>query len=320
MGNHTWSHECYGGFDYSQTVLDGYDRLTEIVAESSRPDYLVTGFAAPCFDANYHPPFLQLRTTTNQLFNESGSTHFTLLEAGATADYVNAGQTAVRFDPDAPIGRDGRIVWDPNAAIAAIDWVANSNRPIWYNSLAHGNGEVGIGQIVDHIDSNYRHEAWVAPADEIYSYVLLRDNISVYEAGAAPPTPEPTNTPTAVPPTATPLPTNTPTPLPTNTPTPVPPTATPLPTNTPTAVPPTATSTAVPPTNTPTAVPPTATPLPTNTPTAVPPTNTPTAVPPTATPLPTNTPTAIPPTNTPTAVPPTATPLPTNTPTAVPPT
>ncbi|MEM7117518.1 MAG: polysaccharide deacetylase family protein, partial [Chloroflexota bacterium] len=46
VGNHTWSHECYGGFDYSQTVLDGYDRLTEIVAESSRPDYLVTGFAA----------------------------------------------------------------------------------------------------------------------------------------------------------------------------------------------------------------------------------------------------------------------------------
>jgi len=82
--------------------------------------------------------------------------------------------------------------------------------------------------------------------------------------------PAPTATPTRKPPTAVP-PTNTP--LPTNTP--VPPTNTPLPTNTP-----------VPPTNTP--VPPTNTPLPTNTP--VPPTNTPK---PTNTPAPTSTPVTV---------------------------
>ncbi len=77
----------------------------------------------------------------------------------------------------------------------------------------------------------------------------------------------------SVPPTETPIPTETP----------VPPTATPVPTETPTA-------TAVP-TDTPTAtpVPPTETPVPpTDTPTPVPPTETP--VPPTATTVPTNTP------------------------------
>ncbi|MFN8492340.1 MAG: cellulose binding domain-containing protein [Caldilineaceae bacterium] len=64
--------------------------------------------------------------------------------------------------------------------------------------------------------------------------------------------PAPTNTPTSLPPTATPVP-------PTATPTPAPPTATPMPpTATATAVPPTATSVAS--TTTPTALPPTATP------------------------------------------------------------
>jgi hypothetical protein len=105
-------------------------------------------------------------------------------------------------------------------------------------------------------------------------------------------------TPTAEPPTATPLPTETP----------VPPTATPLPTETP--VPPTATPL---PTETP--VPPTATPLPTNTPvtqpTGVVATETPPPPAPTNTPQPaaTNQPAA---TSTPTteAVVPTATPEP----------
>lgn len=80
--------------------------------------------------------------------------------------------------------------------------------------------------------------------------------------GSVPPTETPIPTETPVPPTATPVPTETPvpptaTPVPTDTPTPVPPTATPVPTDTPTPVPPT--ETPVPPTATP--VPPTATPV-----------------------------------------------------------
>ena len=126
-------------------------------------------------------------------------------------------------------------------------------------------------------------------------------------------------------------PSDTPTPSPTRTPTAVPPTAT----RTPTAPPPTPTPTAGPPTSTPTAVPPTATLTPTRTPTrtatAAPPTSTPTFAPPTETPTPAPPPptaTPIPadpePTATPAPAPPTATPTPsapapTPTPTPAPP-
>ncbi len=102
------------------------------------------------------------------------------------------------------------------------------------------------------------------------------------------PTPAPTNTP--LPPSATPVASNTPEPTATFTAT-----NTPEPSNTP--VPPTATSTPEP-SNTP--VPPTATPLP--------PTATATDVPPTSTPRPTATATTVPPTAT--DVPPSSTPLP----------
>ncbi|MEM7110873.1 MAG: IPT/TIG domain-containing protein [Chloroflexota bacterium] len=320
VGNHTWGHQCYGGFDYQQTVVDGYNRISEVIQSSSRPNYLATGFSAPCFDAGYHPVVLNLRDTgqTAVLFNESGNYFRTIVDEGATGNYVMIdGKETFAFDVDRAIGRDGRIAWDANSVIGEMDWASansNSSRHIWYNTMAHGNSQTSIGQVINYAYNTYgpngTDEVWVAPADHIYSYILVRDNTVVTWAAGSVPTPTPipptatpippTATPTAVPPTATPTavpPTATPTALPTNTPTP-------LPTNTPTTVPPTATPTAVPPTATPTALPPTATP------TTVPPTNTPTAVPPTPTALPTNTPTTVPPTATATAVPPTATPDP----------
>lgn len=284
VGNHTWGHQCYGGFDYNQTMVDGYNRLTGIVEDSSRSGYQVIAFAAPCFDVGYHPFVLAQRASgqTAVLFNESGSNYFTLVDEGASSNYAANGRTAVAFNPDSPIGRDSRIEWDTAAVIQEIDWVASKsgpNRHIWYNTLSHGSHELSIGQVATYVYDTYgpwaTNEVWVAPSDMIYSYLLVRDNTVVtWEAvGAAAPTPEPTATATATNtpvPTATATATNTPVPTATNTPMPTATatnTAVPTATNTPV---PTATNTPVPTaTNTPM---PTATAMPTNTPapTAVP--------------------------------------------------
>ena len=200
VGNHTWAHECEAPIDYKETIRLGFFRLSEIVLSSSRPDYTITSFAAPCFVADYHPHVLEMRDAgdTPILYNESGSLFMTLIDPGATENYTAEGRTAVAFNLDAPIGRDTRFEWDVPAAIADIDWVAansNANRHIWYNSLTHGTHEAVISQILNHIESNYGANVWVAPSDHIYNYILVRDNTVVnWEAPLGAP---PTSTPSA---------------------------------------------------------------------------------------------------------------------------
>lgn len=244
-GNHTWGHECHGGFDYRETIFAGYHRLLEVVATSARPDYLITSFAAPCFDGAYHPHILQMRSSgeTAVLFNESGGRYKQLVDMGVAQDYTDGVRTAVAFHQSLPIGRDTRIEWDLPATLADIDWVAthsNANRHIWYNSMNHGGNEQALGQVVDHIYNRYGpagdNSVWVAPSDHIYSYLLVRDHTIITWDSV----PLPTATPMA--PTATPSATATPSPTPTTTASPTTtatasPTASPPPTTSPDSTP-----------------------------------------------------------------------------------
>ena len=189
IGSHTWGHECFvENPDYRQTVLDGYNRLAAVVASSSRPDYRIVSFAAPCFDANYHPLILQMRDAgeTAVLFNESGD-GFRMVVDPATSDaFVAAEKTAIAFNYDTPVGRDTRIEYELPSVLAEMDWMAansNNSRHLWYNTLAHGGHEDAVKQVVDYLYSHYgpggTDEVWVAPSDEIYSYLLVRDKTAV---------------------------------------------------------------------------------------------------------------------------------------------
>ena len=204
VGNHTWAHECFGQFDYQQTILDGYNRLQGIVDNSSKPDYKLISFAAPCFNGDYHQYILDMRDNgqTAVQFNESGNDYMLRVDEGQTSDFYANGITATAFDFDLAVGRDFRIEYDLPYVLTQIDWMAShasSNHHFWYNNLSHGNREEEIGQVVNYIYTTYgpdgTDEAWVAPSDVIYSYLLVRDNTVVTLSNGSPP---PSNTPPSV--------------------------------------------------------------------------------------------------------------------------
>jgi len=194
------------------------------------------------------------------------------------ADYIAGGTTATGFtSADFTLGRDTTIEADTTAT-QVFDWMsanAGTGQHFWFNTLTHGSHESTLGPVLDYAYTHYgpggTNEIWMAPEDEIYSYLLVRDSttisagvLTITGSGTVVPTTIVSATATSVPPTATRTPTRVP-PTVTRTPTRVPPTVT----RTPTRVPPTATRTPtrVPPTvtRTPTRVPPTATRTPTRT-------------------------------------------------------
>ncbi|MEM7802818.1 MAG: hypothetical protein AAF633_26750, partial [Chloroflexota bacterium] len=79
-------------------------------------------------------------------------------------------------------------------AIQTVDWIArqsDSGKHLWYNSLSHGPSiflgnegvENRVNQLIEHIYREYgpwgSDEVWVAPSDQIYSYILVRDGIDI---------------------------------------------------------------------------------------------------------------------------------------------
>jgi hypothetical protein len=202
IGNHTWDHVCASpwiddpGFMH-QTILNGYNRLQAVVGSSSVPHYRVIAFAAPCFRAEYHPYIQAMKGNgeTAVLFNESGN-EYRLIVSPDAADYTHAGKTAVPFSYEMPIGRDTNVEMgaDGVAAVKAeMDWLAANATPerrFWYNTISHGHQEGPLGQVVDYAYHVYgpggSNEMWMAPADEIYSYLLTRDRSQVTYVLAGP--------------------------------------------------------------------------------------------------------------------------------------
>ncbi|MEM7802305.1 MAG: hypothetical protein AAF633_24140, partial [Chloroflexota bacterium] len=219
LGNHTYAHGCYG-VNYEQEILDGYDRLLEIVADSPTPGYLINSFAAPCFDSNYHPFILQHRDngTTATVFNESGNDSLLAVEPNATA-YTSAGKTATAFDFDLAIGRAHAIeLGNTSEATGMLDWMAANStgtHRFWYNTYSHGGKENAISTVMGYADTNYgssgSNSIWIAPAEEIYAYLLIRENIGLSISQGTgdpivPATATPIPTATIAPPTPTPPP------------------------------------------------------------------------------------------------------------------
>ena len=283
IGDHTWSHACYSDQTAAE-VTDGLAVVQQAVNASTHPDHVVISFAAPCFDATYDGIFRSLRNgPTTLLVDELGSGSPSLMNIDG-ADYIAGGTTATGFtSADFTLGRDTTIEADTTAT-QVFDWMsanAGTGQHFWFNTLTHGSHESTLGPVLNYAYTHYgpggTNEIWMAPEDEIYSYLLVRDSttisagvLTITGSGTVVPTTIVSATATSVPPTATRTPTRVP-PTVTRTPTRVPPTVT----RTPTRVPPTVT-------RTPTRVPPTAT----RTPTRVPPTATRT---PTRTALPTRT-------------------------------
>ena len=278
VGNHGYLNNCDDATEAYQLQAIGI--LEDIVALSNVPDYKILSFAIPCFNTSTYGPVadsLIAGSAVDMEFYESGNSYLRLADPAHTFDngdtlstYTANGITAVGVELNGELGRDfrfeGSTTADKEAVKDLFDWMAaqsNSSRHFWYNTLAHGDNEVAIAELLTYLYSNYgpggTNEVWVAPSTEIYSYILVRDNATISLESSAEFTSTPTQSPTATQtathtPTATHThtPTSTATQTPTATETPIEPstptqTSTPSPTGTETQTPPsTATQTMTP--------------------------------------------------------------------------
>jgi peptidoglycan/xylan/chitin deacetylase (PgdA/CDA1 family) len=225
LGNHSWSHQsvsAVGGQSAARSdVLRLANYLRAAADEAGRPDYILTAFAAPNFDSAYHPVLLSLRGSgeSGLLFNESGSNGFMRVDQG---QHISDGRFTV-FDPDEPIGRDWRIDRmgsgddydrtfraDVEAMLAAL----GPDQHYWLNTFTHDvddrPAQQSIFAFLPWLYNTYGlggdNSVWVAPAEEIYAYLLVRDGVKItYSVNAQTAEPLPTRTP--VEPTPTPIPT-----------------------------------------------------------------------------------------------------------------
>jgi hypothetical protein len=202
IGNHTWDHVCAPPWIddptfMRETILNGYNRLQAVIDGSPAPPYRLIAFAAPCFRDEYHAYIQEIKGNgqTAVLFNESGNSYRLNVTPGA-GDYSQGGKTAVAFTYEMPVGRDTNLEMGATgvaAVKAEMGWLAANATPgrrFWYNTLSHGHQEDALAQVVDYAYITYgpggSNEVWVAPADEIYSYLLTRDHSQVSYAVVGP--------------------------------------------------------------------------------------------------------------------------------------
>lgn len=190
LADHSWNHNCNEGDsaeNLRKTITDGYDKLMEIVETSDDPSYQVLTFAAPCFISAYDPIFKDLVESgdTTLRFNESqGNPLMNVDGTDYTADEVTASAMSAS---NQKIGRNADVDVDEDKAIATLDWMAahkGEGRHFWFNTLSHGSETDGkLVSMLDHAYSQYgpggTNELWMAPSDEIYSYLLVRDSTVV---------------------------------------------------------------------------------------------------------------------------------------------
>jgi hypothetical protein len=191
LGNHTWDHSCAEDSSGAATVTRAQERLEGLVARSGRPDYPLIAFAAPCFSPAYDEILVALQAAgdTSLLFNESGNNYYIAITPGAGEEADGARQI-VPFAPELTIGRSPAIELGVEEAMQEFEWVAAqaaAGRPLWVNTFSHGGKEETIAAALDFLYSRYgpggSGTLWVAPSDEIYSYLLLRDSVTITRRG-----------------------------------------------------------------------------------------------------------------------------------------
>ncbi|MFK7805734.1 MAG: polysaccharide deacetylase family protein [Anaerolineae bacterium] len=218
LGNHTAGHDNNCGEqrpskeERRASILETDQILDEIIQSSDKPNYKVLSFAVPCggmdrFDA-YHELILEMRYAqqTNILFSEGG--HEEPMRMNIEPPF-NFNQQIKR-----DLSIDGNI--DNGATIMALfDAMHTENEVVWYNSFSHnaylfGDNTQKLNDITTYFVNTYgangTDEAWMAPADVIYSYLLNRDLAVVTLVSDTVPAITPTFVPTTMPTTTTPTP------------------------------------------------------------------------------------------------------------------
>jgi hypothetical protein len=182
IGNHSWSHsyvaDLGGAAAAKADIVKMQDKLFSILGIPGTDAYKIIAFAAPMFDASYEPIIQDIRDhdpAHQLLFDESGSSMPLQVDGP--------------LDRNASIGRANTYGFgngsgdDPKTVIAGFRSKLDATHHYWLNTLDHGvdtsypNG--AFFQWVQYFHDTYgkggTNEAWNAPSDRIYSYLLVRD-------------------------------------------------------------------------------------------------------------------------------------------------
>lgn len=206
------------------SVAEANAHLAAIVARSTKPTYKLIAYSAPNFSPvcdGYMRDAYGVSATdggvsyiTKLLFDENGNGFDSDEEDIVTENFFNTpGDGFTILDGGnniVKIFRDGEA-YAAGHVQGMLDYTAtnsSANHHLWYNSLTHADG-AEVKSFVNYFDTHYgtngTNEAWMAPADEIYSYILTSKKSVVTLTSASP-------TPTLSVISATPIATITPTP------------------------------------------------------------------------------------------------------------
>lgn len=231
IGNHTYNHDCNvtSAQQAANEVVKADNLFKTFIAASNKKDYFPISLASPCFNSYYTPAISILKQSgqTHVAFNETGNPGNPYVLNRSTSFNAGTGSSDP-YTNYTEVIRDFQY-YELQRMYDTMDWMSNQSKLndlyFWKNTSAHGNAEAEIDSIFGRIYSKYgdsptgTKEAWVAPAEQIYSYILTQRNtkvtfLGVVGSGTISPTPS-TLTPTI----STPTSTNTPTPTKTPTPT-----------------------------------------------------------------------------------------------------
>ena len=192
IGNHSTNHDCWSDVaTLKENMLEAEQDIRMV------PNYVVTSFAAPCGYEPYHPAFLELKGEGRgeMIFNEHGFANI----VNENYQFETVIPVNDKFDFTLKVPRDGRLDCDeadPNGTcvpdidgiIEKIEWLhANSNPDGDYvfhlSTLSHGRAEIALETVIDYIEERYgkngTNEAWLTTTEEVYSYLMVRDNATI---------------------------------------------------------------------------------------------------------------------------------------------
>ena len=210
IGNHTWKHTLvpaekgaaakYGTPDWTPTPADmatakesvrqTYKMLRAACDQAGRPDYRLIAFAAPMFDGRWQPVIDDMikQSDSEILFNESGNRSFMCVDPGFKGKPYTS---PAAYTLTGSIGRDPAISafgsgakTDPKEKLTTELAKCSDTYHLWYITLSHGVSEKdGIMTFIPWVAETYgkagANTVWVAPSDEVFSYLLVRDHTTV---------------------------------------------------------------------------------------------------------------------------------------------
>lgn len=211
IGNHSWSHRGVDATEPVEDILFEIQNLEDTILPIIRevmPNYNMISFANPNYDEDYSPVIRnnirdkQSNTNMNYLWAETGGKDIMIVDEIASGNvyssHVYKGTTLYlgmsKFNYDLNIGRRFKLEEVSAYAEAISTFTKTTGKHYWFNAGLHKSSieyYTAIDTLYERYGPRGYNELWVAPSEDIYSYIITRENIVIEKVGSIPPKGEP---------------------------------------------------------------------------------------------------------------------------------